>query len=157
MPIIGKIFWVIAIGVTCLNAYLLRSRAQKEIAQHPELADGYRQLITGHLILFNLPWLVMGLGILLGRTHDVFDYLNPRSGNPYVVGFHVTGICESALISYWIYLAGGAEVLVTHPGVMNVDVKSALVLKLLFALGLLGGMAAEIMMWSGRMPVPNVG
>jgi hypothetical protein len=157
MPIIAKIFWVIAIGVTCLNAYVLRSRARKEIAQNPELADGYRQLITGYLILCNLPWLVMGLGMLVGHTPDVFDYLNPRSGNPYVVGFHVTGIFESALISYWIYLAGGAEILVTHPGVMNYDIKSPLVVKLLFGLMLLGGMAAEIALWSGRFPVRSAG
>ena len=157
MPIIGKMSWAIAIGITCLNAYLLRSRAQKEIARNPELADGYRQLIIGHLILFNLPWLVMGLGILVGGTHDVFDYLSPRSGNPYVVGFHVTGIIELALISYWIYLADGAEVLITHPGVMNVDIQSPLVLKLFFALGLLGGIAAEIAIWSGRLPVRTFG
>ena len=157
MSVIEKWFWLIAIGVTCLNAYLLHSRAQQEIARNPELADGYRQLITGHLILFNLPWLVMGLGMLLGRTHDVFEYLNPGSGNPYVVGFHVSGIIESALISYWIYVANGAEVLITHPGVMNVDIKSPLVLKLFFAIGLLGGVAAEILIWSGRLPVRTFG
>jgi len=42
---IEKTFWVIAIGVTCVNAYLLRSRARKEIERNPELAEGYAQLL----------------------------------------------------------------------------------------------------------------
>ena len=49
MPLVDKMFWLIAIGVTCLNAYLLRSRARKEIARDPELADGYEQIVKGYL------------------------------------------------------------------------------------------------------------
>ena len=123
MPVIDKMFWVIAIGVTSLNAYLLRLRAQTEIARNPELAAGYRQLIKGYLILLNLPWLVMGLGIVVGGTGSVFEYIAPRSGNPYVIAFHLTAIILWALTMYWIYLARGAEFLITHPGVMNIDIK----------------------------------
>jgi hypothetical protein len=52
---IAKSFWLIAIGITCVNAYLLHSRAQKEIERNPELAQGYAQLIKGYLIFLNLP------------------------------------------------------------------------------------------------------
>ena len=152
-----KIFWSIAIGVTCVNAYLLRSRARKEIERNPELAEGYAQLIKGYLVFLNIPWLVMGLGIIVGGTRGVLDYLDPRSGNPYVIAFHVTGFILWALAIFWIYISGGAEFLVRYPGVMNVDIKSPLVLKLLLALMLTGGMAAEIAIWSGRLPVRNFG
>src|SRR5438046_8231312 len=101
---IEKIFWVIAIGVTCVNAYLLRSRAQKEIARKPELAEGYAQLIKGNLVFLNIPWLVMGLGILLGGTRDVFDYFDPRSGNFYVIAFHITIIVLWALLILLVYV-----------------------------------------------------
>ena len=157
MPVIEKMFWVIAIGVTCLNAYFLWSRAQTEIARNPELADGYRQLIRGYLIEFNLPWFVMGLGIMVGGTHGVFEYLDPRAGNPYVIAFHVTGFVLSALTVFWIYFAGGAEFLIRYPGVLNVDIKSPLVLKLFLGVGLLGGMVAEIVLWSRLLPVRTVG
>ena len=152
-----KIFWLLAIGVTCLNAYMLYSRAQTEIARNPELAEGYWQLIKGYLVWFNLPWVVMGLGIVLGRTHGAFEYFNPRVGNPYVIAFHVTILVQSMLAIFWIYFAGGAEFLVAHPGVLNVDVKSPLVMKLLFGLGLLGGLVGEIVMWSGRLHLQNPG
>jgi hypothetical protein len=155
MPVIEKIFWLVAIGVTCMNAYLLRSRARTEIARNPALAEGYEQLLKGYLIALNLPWLVMGLGIMVGGTSSVFEYFDPRPGNPYVIAFHVTIIVLWALTIFWIYLAGGAEFLVKYPGVMNLEIKSPLVLKLLIALMLLGGIAVEIAMWSGLLPVRN--
>lgn len=153
---IEKAFWFIAIGVTCVNALILRSRARKEIERNPDLAEGYSQLLKGYLVFLNIPWLVMGLGIILGGTRSVFDYFDPRSGNPYVIAFHITGLVLWALTVFWVYIVGGAEFLVRYPGVMNYDIKSPLVLKLLFAVMLLAGMAAEIAMWSGRLPVPTV-
>ena len=150
-------FWLIAIGITCVNAYLLHSRGQKEIARNPELADGYTQLVKGYLIYLNIPWLVMGLGIVVGGTRNVFDYLDPRGGNTYVMFFHITVIVLWALSIYWIYFAGGAEFLVRHPGAMNIDVKSPLVLKVFYGFMLLGGIAGEIAMWLLRPPVQNFG
>lgn len=155
MPSIEKIFWLIAIGITCLNAYLLHSRAREKIARNPELAHGYRQLVKGFLIWLNLPWLVMGLGIMVGGVPSVFDYFYPHSGNLFVIAFHATMIVLGALQTFWIYFAGGAEFLVRHPGVWNVDIRSPMVLKLLFALMLLGGVVAEIVMWSNGLRVPN--
>lgn len=157
MPIIEKMFWVIAIGTTCLNAYFLHSRAQTEIARNPELADGYRLLTKGYLISLNVPWLVMGLGIIAGGTRGVFDYFEPRSGNPFVIAFHIAILILWFLSVFWVYFAGGAEFLVRHPGVMNYEIKSPLVLKLLFAVMLLAGMVAEIAMWSVRLPVRPIG
>jgi hypothetical protein len=154
---IEKTSWLILIGVICVNAYLLPSRARTEIERNPELAEGYAQLLKSYLIFLNIPWLVMGAGILVGGTRGVSDYFDPRSGNPYVLAFHVTIIVLWALTIYWVYLAGGAEFLVRYPGVMNVDIKSPLVLKLLFALMLTGGIVAEIAMWSGLLPVRRFG
>jgi hypothetical protein len=155
MPIIDKTFWLIAIVVTCVNAYFLRSRAATEIARNPELTEGYDQLLKGYLVCLNLPWLVMGMGILLGGTRSVFDYFDPRAGNPYVLAFHVTVFVLWALMIFWVYLGGGAEFLVRYPGVVNADIKSPLILKFLFALMLLGGIAGEIAMWTQALPVLN--
>jgi hypothetical protein len=153
MPIIDKTFWLIAIGVTSVNAYLLRSRAAAEIARNPELQEGYDQLFKGYLICLNLPWVVMGLGILMGGAHGVTDYFDPRAGNLYVLAFHVTVFVLWGLMIFWVYLAGGAEFLVRYPGVMNVDIQSPSLLKFLLALMLVGGMAGEIAMWSRALPI----
>lgn len=155
MPIIDKAFWLISIAITFANAYFLWSRAKTEVARNPELKAGYDQLLKGYLICLNLPWLVMGLGIMVGGAKTVFDYFDPRSGNLYVVAFHATVLTLWILTVFWIYFSGGAEFLVKHPGVMNADIRSPLLIKLLFAVMLFGGIAAEIGMWSGSFPLPG--
>jgi|SRR6185437_3799905 len=153
MPIIEKTFWLIAIGITCINAYVLRFRAAAEIARNPKLKEGYDRLLKGYLICLNLPWLVMGLGILMGGARGVTDYFYPRSGNPYVLAFHVTIVALSGLMIFWVYLGDGAEFLVRYPGVMRADIQSPLVLKFLLALILVGEIIGEIAMWSRALPI----
>jgi len=152
VPIIEKIFWLMAIGFTCVNAFILRSRAKAQIARNPELEEGYDKLFKGYLIFMNLPWLMMGIGIILGRAESLVDYTNPRVGNPYVIAFHLVLVVLWALTIFWIYLGGGAEFLVRHPGAFNHDIQSPLVVKLLFALMLFGGVIGEILMWTRMVP-----
>ena len=100
MPIIEKSFWLIAIVVTFLNAYLLRSRSQEAIARNPELKEGYEKIFRGYLIYPNIPWVVMGVGILFGGVSGVFDYFNPAAGNPFVLAFHISVVALWALSVY---------------------------------------------------------
>ena len=155
MPVIDKVFWLIAIAVTCANAYILYSRSKAEVARNPELKEGYDNLLKGFLISMNLPWLVMGIGILVGGVQTVYDYSDPRAGNPYVIAFHSTIFILWALSVLWIYVGNGAEFLVKHPGWMNYNIKSPLTLKLLLALFFFGGAFAEIAMWFRTYPLPH--
>ncbi|MBD0395870.1 MAG: hypothetical protein ICV52_19030 [Microcoleus sp. C1-bin4] len=155
MLTVDKIFWLLAIGVTVVNAYIIKSRSREVITRHPELKEGYEKIFRGYLIYLNIPWIVMGIGILAGGVSDVFDYFYPRAGNPFVLAFHLSIIILWALSIYWIYFRGGAEFLVKHPGVVNI--KSVLGFKVLFALMLLGGMFGLILMWSGDFPRLNFG
>ena len=147
-----KIFWLIAIAVTCANAYILYFRSKGEVARNPELKEGYDSLLKGFLIAMNIPWVVMGVGILAGGVQSLFDYSDPRTGNPYVIAFHSTVFILWALCVFWIYFGGGAEFLVRHPGWMNYNIKSVLALKLLLALFLFGGAFAEVAVWF-RSPI----
>jgi hypothetical protein len=153
MPIIDKIFWLLAIGITFANAYMIRSRSREAIARKPELKEGYEKIFRGYLIYLNIPWIVMGIGILVGGASSVSDYFNPRAGNPFVLAFHLSVVVLWLLSIVWIYFRGGAEFLVAHPGVVNI--KSALALKFLFALMLLGGVFALIIMWSEGHQLPR--
>jgi hypothetical protein len=84
-----RYFWLVFIVVTCANAAMWWRRAQAVIAQHPERRESYRRLVLGFVVWGNLPWVVMGLGIVIGGVPTVFHYFNPRNG-PFVVG---TGQC----------------------------------------------------------------
>jgi hypothetical protein len=146
--------WLLFVAVTCANGAVWWSRGKKEIANHPELEQGYRQLVRGWLIYGNLPWVVMGAGILLGGVPSVWQYLNPRNG-PFVIMWYVTVVALWVATVYWVFLRGGAEALVRHPGLLNLPVQQPWAVKALVVLMLLGGVAGLAMMILGDTPVPG--
>ena len=81
--LIERYLWIIGLLFAFLNNYSLRSQAKQKTALHPELVDSYRRYVLGDLIFYSAPWLVMGIGILIGGVPSVFDFLKPCSGNPF--------------------------------------------------------------------------
>jgi hypothetical protein len=146
--------WVLFIAVTCANGAIWWSRGKREIARHPELAEGYRSLLRGWLVFGNLPWLVMGAGILLGGVPGVFEYFNPRNG-PFVIAWYVTVVALWFATVFWIFLRGGAEALSRHPGLPNLPVQEPWAVKALVVLMLAGGVAGLTMMILGYVPSPR--
>lgn len=130
--------WVLFILVTCINGAVWWHRGQPRIAADPTLAAGYRRLIRAWLIYENLPWLVMGAGILFGGVPSVFHYFNPRNG-PFVIAFYVTVFTLWIATGYWVLFRGGAETLIAHPGLLNFPVQQPSVVKAIFLLCLAGG------------------
>jgi hypothetical protein len=110
--------WVLFIFVTCLNGVIWRWRARKHISANPSLTQGYTSLIRGWLIFGNLPWLVMGLGIVFGGVPTIWHYFNPRNG-PVVLIWYVTIVALWIASINWMFFRGGAEMLITHPGLLN--------------------------------------
>jgi hypothetical protein len=151
MPTYGTLIsniWVLFILFTIINAYQLKARTKKFIEQQPELQEGYDQLFKGYLIYMNIPWIVMGFGILLGGVPDVFSFLRPREGNLFVFAFHVSILALWALAIWWLYFNDGAEFLVKYPGALNRNIESVKSIKYYFAACLMGGVLGMILMWS---------
>lgn len=146
-------FWIIFIAVTCLNALYLKKKSQSIIAENPKLAEGYDKLIKGFLIFGNIPWIIMGLGILTGQVESVFDYLNLRSLNFFVILFISTLIILWILLLRWIFFKNGANFLEEHPGLMtrmNLSGNKNLTatqIKIFIPLMILGGVVALVLMW----------
>jgi hypothetical protein len=151
MPVGNFIFdngWVLFILITVFNSFYLKARSQKIIAEKPDLQEGYDQLFKVYLTYLNIPWVVMGIGVLFGGVPGVFGFFNPRDGNIFVLAFHATVVILWILSIWWIYFKGGAEFLVKYPGVFNQDIKSPILLKVLFAVMLIGGIFGMAFMWS---------
>ena len=146
MQEIDRWFWLLLIVVTLINALVLQYRAEKTIAKKPELRAGYQKLLKGYLIFLNLPWLVMGAGILLTGL-NLSDYSRPRAGNAFVLAFHAVVIGLLGLCAYWIYFRGGAEFLIRHPGAFRYNFKDARVFKVIYALVLLVGIGVFVNLW----------
>jgi hypothetical protein len=113
--------------------------------ENPALEAGYRRLIRWWLIWANLPWLVMGAGIVFGGVPSILHYLSPVDG-PFVLAFYGTIGLQQISAFYWIFFRGGAEDLIDHPGLLNVRVKKASWVKAFFVLNLIS-MVAVIMIF----------
>jgi hypothetical protein len=144
--------WVLFIVVTCANGAVWWWRAQRHMRTNPTLRPGYTRLIRGWLVFGNLPWLVMGLGILFGGVPTVFHYFNPRNG-PVVLTWYVTVIALWAASVYWLFFQRGAETLIAHPGLMNVPGNRPWILKAYFLLCLAGGVVGLLTMILLDLPV----
>lgn len=144
--LIGKLFWLVCVVTTCLNALFWKRHSRKELAAHPELADDYKRLIKGFLIWGNIPWFIMGIGCTFGGL-IVFDYFSPREGNPFVLAWYLSVFVLWILGFRWIMFRGGAEQLVRCPGLLNLP-NRAWFIKLWFNLCLAGGIVGVVMMFS---------
>jgi hypothetical protein len=146
--------WLLFIAVTCVNAAMWWKSGQKEIAAHPELRTSYPVLVRGLLVFGNLPWIVMGAGILLGQVPSTFHYLNPRNGS-FVIAWYVVVVATWVATTYWIFCRGGAETLVRHPGLLNPSIRKPWVFKGLWLLSVAGGIAGLMVMIFADIRIPE--
>jgi hypothetical protein len=147
--------WLLFIVVTCVNGFVWWRRAQPRIAQDPVVEDEYRTLIRSWVVYGNLPWLVMGAGILFGGVPSTFSYFNPRNG-PFVIAFYATVVTLWIATFWWLFFKGGVETLISHPGLFNIPGDRPWVLKAYFLLCLAGGIVGLGMMVFGNIQVPDL-
>jgi hypothetical protein len=146
------------IVVTIANGLIWKSKSKKYIAEKPERKDGYDSLIKGFLIYGNIPWVIMGIGMLTGMTESMFEFFNPSQMNPIVIVFFLSIIFLWIIGSYWLYFSGGAEKLVDHPGMITQTEKGnekfeIMKVKLVWGLGILGGIFGIYMMYNQDFPI----
>jgi hypothetical protein len=158
MPAIFNHFWVMFIVVTIANGLIWKSKSKKYIAEKPERKYGYDKLIKGWIIYGNIPWAIMGIGMLTGMTKSMDEFFNPSQKNPIVIVFFLSIIFLWIFGSYWIYFKGGAEKLVDHPGMITHTEKGnekfeIMKVKLVWGLGILGGIFGIYMMCNQDIPI----
>ncbi len=146
--------WLLFVLVTCANGAIWWYRARRRTADAPALGPGYRRLIRGWLIYGNLPWLVMGIGMVIGGVPTIWHFFDPKNG-PFVLAWYASVVLLWALSIYWLFFRGGAEALVAHPGLLRSPVNSPRAIKLYFLLALAGGVAGLLMMLFGDLQVPR--
>jgi len=120
MGLVFKHFWVAFIASTLLNARSVWRRSiQAKIDAKPETEEGYRSLFRGSLFWMNVPWALMGIGIVTGRVGSVHEYLAPYGPNENVVLWWKAMAGVLVWGTFWMF-RGGAERLAAHPGLMYV-------------------------------------
>jgi len=96
----------------------------------------------------------MGVGCVFGKVPSAFDFFRPRDGNPYVIAFFASVFLLWAVGTYWLLFLGGAQKLVEHPGLLNVNVKSPRGIIIYWFLSLAGGILGTILMFARNAPLP---
>jgi hypothetical protein len=144
--------WLGFIAVTVANALILKFRSRAHIQRQPELAAGYQQLFYGVLLWGNIPWVVMGIGILFGGVHGVLSYLRPRDGNPFVLAWFGVVVALWLLGFHWLFARRGAEFLVKHPGLLSGNPTSPAVIRASYCLMVAGGVAGLWFMFFAGIP-----
>jgi hypothetical protein len=146
--------WVFLIAVTLGNGLVWWRRSRVHIAQNPDLARGYKRLILGFVLWGNLPWFVMGLGLMTGGVDSVKEYLRPRGANPWVLALYGTGACIWALCLWWIFVRDGAQAIVDHPGLFNFPLTKSKYVKLLACATILACIVPMVVMFRNGPVVP---
>ena len=140
--------WIAAILSTIFSAFILKVRSRKSVEENPDLQEGYNQIFLGYLILA-IPWAVVGIGTVFGGVKDLFSFLKPRDGNPFVIAFHITLFVVWLLNIWWLFFKGGAEILAKYPGAFGQNIQSPTLIKILYGAALAFGAVVIITMWFG--------
>jgi hypothetical protein len=117
--VIEQYVWVILVVGMLIGIPIHWRGVRPHIEAHPELLAGYRRLIYWRTFWLSLPWLVMGLGFIVGGVPSLAHFLRPMIGGPFVWAFWGVWFTEFLLLGYWSIWCGGAEALIAHPGVMG--------------------------------------
>ncbi len=155
LPLVFRHAWLFFIAITCANGAIWWRRAQPRIAKNPALREGYQRLIKSWLIYGNLPWLVMGAGILSGAVPSPLHYLNPRNG-AFVIAFWATVVALWIASFHWLFFRQGAETLLEHPGLFNFPARLSRpwVVKVYLLLCLAGGVICLLVVIFSDIRVP---
>ena len=139
----------------CKRSHLVAAGTTSDLS-NPALDTSYRRMIRYWLIFANLPWAVMGIGIVFGGVPSVFHYFNARNG-PFVIAFYVSVVTVWILMFYYLFFRRGAEELIEHPGLLNFPVQKPIVIKTFFLISLAGGIVALTLMILGKLGTPTLG
>jgi len=150
-----KHFWIAFILVTFANGAAMWRQSKPYREVDPSLSEGYRSLVRGFVVWGNIPWLIMGAGILFGGVPSIFHFFNPRSPNPFVTAWFGSIIVLWIACSHWLFLRGGAEQLARHPGFTRPPITNPSTIKLLWLVCMGGGILGFVAMYLAEFTPPE--
>jgi len=106
---IGRYFWLLCIVLAVYNFARPQPGDERSTSGFgpgvEELAILRRRILFANLV----PWLVMGIGILLGGVPNIWHYFRPQDLNPYVWAWYLSGFALACVFAFWVIFRGGAE------------------------------------------------
>ena len=106
---LGRYFWLLRLGFTGFQYFVgLRSLSSKDPADPRTSAEAIA-LRRWFTVFSELPWLVMGVGIVVGGVPNIWYYFRPQDRNPFVLAWFVSVFLLAFYFAYWVFFRGGAQ------------------------------------------------
>ncbi len=129
MPLYWVHCWAIYAFVNFLAFAMIWPIKKKSFPQEPRLISRYRRVYWSVIFLQNLPWLLMGVGILFGGVGSIINFGVFWQPNIVVSAWWITLMALAAAGVLWLNY-GGAEELAKCPGIPLVPVGDVQKIKL---------------------------
>lgn len=111
--------WIGLIFVSAINAAVWWYRGKRVRAQHPERAASYKRMIAWMLIAGNIPWLILGGGVLFGGFILPIDPIILSGMNLWGWAFWICIPLWLVGLILYVFWFDGADELSKHPGLVN--------------------------------------
>ena len=154
--LIGKYFWIVFILITFLNVFFMKKSSKEAIAKKPLLEKSYNQIFKAMLTWGNLPWIVMGVGILTHHVPTMFHYFRPQDQNLYVLAFFISILIIYIQLAYWILFKKGGEILLEHGSFSKYGDIPPLLIKILAVVNLVFFFVFITILYKMDFPVDKV-
>jgi hypothetical protein len=106
--IVGRYFWLLCLALSAYQYVAgVRSLASRDPTDPRASAEAIA-LRRRFVILSDLPWVVMGWGILAGGVPNVY-FFRPQDRNPYVLAWFASIFVIVLYFAFWVFFRGGAE------------------------------------------------
>ncbi len=106
--IAGRYIWALIIIYSYFN--ISAPKPLLETWENDEkIIDEYKSLRKNILLTINIPWIIMGLGILSGDVPSVWRFFGPSNGDPFILLFFISAALVWIGALYWTFMSNGAE------------------------------------------------
>lgn len=122
MELIFRHSWLFLVFATSLNAFTWWFRGRAVRAEHPERTSSYNRMLVWLLFAGNLPWLILGGGVLFGGFILPLDPIILSEMNAWGWAFWLCIPFWSIGLVLYVFVFGGAEELSKHPGLINIPI-----------------------------------
>jgi hypothetical protein len=110
--------WIIVILVIGINLLFIKGKANNYLFDKPEVKVRANSLYFNIFIFTSIPFLIEGLGIILGFNRYAFDYLLINHINIFIVLWLISVIIIWIKGTHWIFKKNGAKFLAEHPDIL---------------------------------------
>jgi hypothetical protein len=104
----SRYFWALSLILTAFNYLSSERTAATSGPTSLRTSDEAKMLRRQLAVVSALPWVVMGVGVVVGGVPDVWYYFRPQDQNPYVLSWFGSLFFISLLFAWWVLFRDGA-------------------------------------------------